>query len=88
MALSPQQMGVALLLRKFGTKVEDGGYEVQISNADIMAMSSLAFAQIQETRDPVGNKVVLRLYPNVTIEGEEPDPEPVQPAIADGKTPA
>ena len=78
----PLHAVLAVLLKRFGRRVEGGGYEINIPDATLMALSP--FGQIQEQRDPQGAGTVLRYYPNNTIEAaKEPTAEP--PALEGGQ---
>ena len=78
MSGDPRLMGLALLVRKFGTRCGRGGYEVFVSNAEVVGMSP--HGELQEQVDPVKGGTFLRYYPNVTI--DVPEPEPPQPGAA------
>ena len=58
-------MGVALLLRKFGSRC-DGGYEVFVPYADIAEMPP--HATVQEQPDQLKGGVWLRCFPNRTTD--------------------
>ena len=84
--MSNPMRGIALLVRKFGKRC-DGGYEVFLAAADVLAMSP--HGQVQETPAPDGTW--LRYYPNRTIDGgrlEHAAPGGATGALApDGVTP-
>lgn len=58
---------LALLVRKFGAKIEGGGYEVVITPADSVRLTP--DGTFQETKDVEGN-VHWQYFPNPTIDGE------------------
>jgi hypothetical protein len=77
---------VALLLRKFGTKIPGGGYEVEIAYEEVAALSR--FGQIQEVPNLDAKTVKWQYFPNPTIEGvggitpDDVTPESVTPEDA------
>jgi hypothetical protein len=70
---------IAALLKKFGDRIEGGGFEVILKAEEIMALT--ATGEIKEV--PANQEVKLQYFPNLTIEGElvespkleEPKPE-------------
>jgi hypothetical protein len=63
----PDLAPLALLVRKFGVKIEGGGFEVVITPADSLKLT--ADGTFQETKDVEGN-VHWQYFPNHTINGE------------------
>jgi hypothetical protein len=62
----PDLMPLALLVRKFGAKIEGGGYEVIITQADSVRM--LPTGTFQEHRDPTTGDIHWQYFPNPTID--------------------
>ena len=63
----PDLAPLALLVRKFGAKIEGGGFEVVITPADSLKLTK--DGTFQETKDAEGN-VHWQYFPNHTIEGQ------------------
>jgi hypothetical protein len=78
----PRLVGLALVVRKYGTRVPGGAWEVFISDEDVRTMSP--HGQLQQQRDQERGGVFLRYFPNATIEGEGTFSDPVTP---EGVTP-
>lgn len=74
---NPQLSAIALLVRKFGDKIEGGGYEVFVSAAEMVGMGS--DGMFQEVPDMEKRGVRWRYYPQPTIEGELITPKSVTP---------
>ena len=64
----PKLVALAILVRKYGTKISGGAYEVFITSEDFADFSS--FGELVETKDIERKRLSLRYYPNPTIEGE------------------
>ena len=80
----PRLVGLALVVRKYGTRVPGGRWEVFISDADVKSMSP--HGQLQQQRDDEKKGVFLRYFPNATIEGELAAPKSVTPISVGGYT--
>jgi len=65
---NPQLTPLAVLIRKFGTKVEGGGYEVVLSPADFMKITQTGV--FHETPGEQGG-VRWQYFPSPTVEGKE-----------------
>lgn len=77
---------LALLIQKFGAKI-DGGHEIYIPDATLARVMQNTQGQIQEGRHPTKAGVCVRYFSNPVIEGKlsgiEPSSESVQPAEPD-----
>lgn len=62
----PDLGALALMVRKFGAKIEGGGYEVIVTPADSSKLSP--DGTFQESKDAAGN-IHWQYFPNPTIEG-------------------
>lgn len=74
---NPQLAALCLLLRKFGTKIPGGGFEVAIAFEDMANMSP--HGTFQEVPELDKRQVKWQYFPNPTIEGVGevvPDVEP------------
>jgi hypothetical protein len=79
-ALNPQFVTVASIIKLYGQPVGGGVYEVKLDTATMASFSP--FSRLEQVNEPDG--VILRFHPNVTIEGErEPDAGPAQLAKTD-----
>jgi len=74
---NPQLMAIAMLVRKFGTKIPGGGYEVTISHEEMANFSQ--WGMFQEVPDLDLKQVRWQYYPQNTIEGELVTPESITP---------
>jgi len=63
----PDLIPLALVVRKYGAKIEGGGFEVVITQADSVRM--LPTGTFQERRDPVTGDIHWQYFPNPTVEG-------------------
>jgi hypothetical protein len=68
---------IAVLIRKFGKRIPNGGFEVEVSHQELKDLSQ--YGMLNEV--PELDRHVLRwqYYPNNTIEGELVTPESVTP---------
>lgn len=68
---------IAVLIRKFGKRIPNGGFEVEISHQELKDLSQ--YGMLNEV--PELDRHVLRwqYYPNNTIEGELVTPNSVTP---------
>src|SRR5271170_6009892 len=64
---NPQLQAIALLVRKFGTKIPGGGYEVEVTHKEMAEMSP--HGTFQEIPELDLHKVRWQYFPNNTIEG-------------------
>src|ERR1035437_275703 len=67
MQANPQLGALALLLRKFGTKIPGGGYEVEVSHQEMLEMSP--HGTFQELPEMDRSVVKWQYFPNPTVEG-------------------
>lgn len=67
MNANPLLSALALLVRKFGTKIPGGGYEVEISHLEMKEMSP--HGMFQEVPELDKHLVKWQYFPNHTIEG-------------------
>ncbi len=65
---NPQLSALALLVRKFGTKIPGGGYEVVVSHQEMAGMSP--HGMFQEVPELDLKQVKWQYFPNNTIEAE------------------
>jgi hypothetical protein len=65
---NPQLSAIALLVRKFGTRIAGGGYEVEVSISEMMEMSP--HGTFQEVPSLDQRVVKWQYFPNVTIDAE------------------
>jgi hypothetical protein len=77
MRSNPQLSAIALLVRKFGTKIPGGGYEVEVSHTEMKEMSQ--YGMFQEVPEMDRHVVKWQYFPNNTIEGEVVTPQSVTP---------
>lgn len=75
---------LAALIRTFGSKISEGGYEVKIPRATLTLHSSYPFATIEDASHTDPENVVLRYFPHITIDAQVPDFAPEQPTIPPG----
>lgn len=68
MNTSPQIAIIALLVRKFGKKIEGGGYEIEVSHQEMQDLL-LPDGTFQEIPNLEMHKVKWQYFPNPTIEG-------------------
>jgi hypothetical protein len=77
MMANPLLGAVALLIKKYGKKIEGGGYEVEVSNLERISMSPHGILNEVPSLDTATTK--WQYFPNTTIEGELVTPESVTP---------
>jgi len=73
---NPQLSAIALLVMKFGDRIK-GGYEVRISQLEMMTMSQTG--TFQEVPDVATQTVRWQYFPNITIDADGhvvPEEEP------------
>lgn len=75
---NPHLSAVAYLVRKYGTKIEGGGYEVVVTSDDMLNLMPPT-GMFHEVPDQLNRSVRWLYYPNPTIEGEVVTPESVTP---------
>ena len=80
---NPQLAAIALLVKKFGKRIEGGGYEVEVSHLEMKDMSP--HGQFQEVPALDMATVKWQYFPRNTIEGESVTPVSVTP-ISEAKT--
>ena len=64
---NPQLSAIALLVMKFGDRIK-GGYEVRISQLEMMTMSQTG--TFQEVPDVATQTVRWQYFPNITIDAD------------------
>ncbi len=77
---------LALLVRKFGKRIEGGGYEIEVTALEMTGMSQ--HGTFQEVPSSDGLSVKWRYYPNTTIDvepGSWKDVTPNSIVKADGR---
>ena len=74
---NPQLSALALLVHKFGKRIEGGGFEVEITAEEMMKMSP--YGMFQEVPSVDRRTVKWQYFPNHTIEGEVITQESVTP---------
>jgi hypothetical protein len=68
---------IAILIRKFGKRIEGGGYEVEVSHLELKDLSPHGALSEVPSLDTATFK--WQYFPNNTIEGELVTPENVTP---------
>lgn len=75
---NPHLSAIAYLIRKYGTKIEGGGYEVVVTSDDMLNLMPPT-GMFHEVPDHLNRSVRWLYYPNPTIEGEVVTPNGVTP---------
>jgi hypothetical protein len=65
---NPQLTAIALLVKKFGTRIAGGGYEVEVTASEMVGMSP--HGTFHEVPAIDGSMVKWVYYPNITIDAE------------------